>query len=215
MKQQPEQLVGQKKGARYCEDKRDIIVDVALDCFLERGYDGTTVEEIAKRASSAKATVYTRFGSKDEMYAAAVRLGFQQDIEALFSPPAPGRAARASLTQFGQALLAVVSSSRGKELCRLVVSAASSHPDSAKSCWALYTNLAVPSLVSLFEELKQRNELVVPNPARAAIMFMNMVCAETVMSGLFCPGESAERISAEDVVADAVDMMLRAYGVGP
>lgn len=41
------------------------IVEVALDLFLERGYDATTMEQIAERAEIGNSTLYRYFPSKD------------------------------------------------------------------------------------------------------------------------------------------------------
>jgi len=44
---------------------REQIVDVALDLFLEQGYDATTMEQIAERAEVGTTTLYRYFPSKD------------------------------------------------------------------------------------------------------------------------------------------------------
>lgn len=49
-------------------DKKERIIQVALALFGERSYDGTTVEEIAKKAEIAKGTVYLYYKSKDDIY---------------------------------------------------------------------------------------------------------------------------------------------------
>ncbi|HEY0248498.1 MAG TPA: helix-turn-helix domain-containing protein [Gryllotalpicola sp.] len=41
------------------------IVDVAVNLFLEKGYDGTTMEEIAEQAEVGTTTLYRYFPSKD------------------------------------------------------------------------------------------------------------------------------------------------------
>ncbi len=44
---------------------RQQIVDVALDLFVEQGYDETTMEQIAERAEVGSTTLYRYFPSKD------------------------------------------------------------------------------------------------------------------------------------------------------
>jgi AcrR family transcriptional regulator len=43
-----------------------------LDLFLERGVDGTSIEQVARRAGVGKLTVYRRWSSKEEMIAQAI-----------------------------------------------------------------------------------------------------------------------------------------------
>jgi TetR/AcrR family transcriptional regulator len=48
------------------------ILDAAETLFLERGYPGTTVEQIAARADVALGSLYGHFGGKEGVYAALV-----------------------------------------------------------------------------------------------------------------------------------------------
>jgi AcrR family transcriptional regulator len=48
-------------------DTKDRILDVALDLFVEQGFDGTSVREIAERVGTTKAALYYYFASKDEI----------------------------------------------------------------------------------------------------------------------------------------------------
>jgi len=44
---------------------REQIIDVALDLFIDQGYDETTMEQIAERAEIGSSTLYRYFPSKD------------------------------------------------------------------------------------------------------------------------------------------------------
>jgi AcrR family transcriptional regulator len=48
------------------------ILDAALELFLEKGMDATSIEQIAKRAGVAKLTLYRRWSSKEELLARAI-----------------------------------------------------------------------------------------------------------------------------------------------
>jgi AcrR family transcriptional regulator len=52
--------------------RRQQLLDVGLALFAERGYDGTSVEEIALRAEVSKPVVYEHFGGKEGLYAVVV-----------------------------------------------------------------------------------------------------------------------------------------------
>ena len=51
------------------------ILRAALELFAERGVDGTSIEQIAKRAGVARLTVYRRWSSKEELLAQAIAYG--------------------------------------------------------------------------------------------------------------------------------------------
>ncbi len=48
------------------------ILAAARDLFSERGFDGTTVDEIAQRAGVNKATLYYQIGDKQTLYAGVI-----------------------------------------------------------------------------------------------------------------------------------------------
>lgn len=50
--------------------RRPQILDSALDLFLAGGYDGTSMEAVAKAAGVTKPVVYDAFGSKDALFRA-------------------------------------------------------------------------------------------------------------------------------------------------
>jgi AcrR family transcriptional regulator len=50
----------------------DEVLDAALDAFAERGYDGTSVREIARRLGVSHNLIPQRFGSKERLWFAAV-----------------------------------------------------------------------------------------------------------------------------------------------
>ena len=49
------------------EDKRRRILSAALDCFEERGFAATRMEDIARSAGVAKGTIYNYFKGKEEL----------------------------------------------------------------------------------------------------------------------------------------------------
>jgi AcrR family transcriptional regulator len=53
-------------------DRREQLVVVARSRFAEKGFDGTSVEEIAARAEVSKPVVYEHFGGKEGIYAVVV-----------------------------------------------------------------------------------------------------------------------------------------------
>ena len=53
-------------------ERRHQLIDVARSLFAERGYEGTSIEEIAQRANVSKPVVYEHFGGKEGLYAVVV-----------------------------------------------------------------------------------------------------------------------------------------------
>jgi len=55
--------IGGRKGAGDRGDKRETILAAALELFVERGFYGTAVPEIAERAGVGAGTIYRYFES--------------------------------------------------------------------------------------------------------------------------------------------------------
>lgn len=49
-------------------ERREQLLDVGRTVFAEKGFDATTIEEIAERAGVTKPVVYEHFGGKDRLY---------------------------------------------------------------------------------------------------------------------------------------------------
>jgi AcrR family transcriptional regulator len=60
------------------EERRDAIVAAALHAFAEGGYAGTSTETIARAVGVSQPYLFQLFGTKRELFLAAVRHGFQR-----------------------------------------------------------------------------------------------------------------------------------------
>ena len=54
-------------------ERRDAILDAALECFVDRGFHGTAMPDIAKKTGIAAGTIYHYFASKEELVNALFR----------------------------------------------------------------------------------------------------------------------------------------------
>jgi AcrR family transcriptional regulator len=54
------------------KQRREQLIEVGRKLFADKGFEGTTVEEIASKASVSKPVVYEHFGGKEGLYAVVV-----------------------------------------------------------------------------------------------------------------------------------------------
>jgi AcrR family transcriptional regulator len=54
------------------KQRREQLLDIGRSLFAEKGFDATSVEEIAQRAGVSKPVVYEHFGGKEGLYAVVV-----------------------------------------------------------------------------------------------------------------------------------------------
>ena len=73
------------RSRRTAAERRGQRIEISRALFAERGFDGTSIEEIAARAEVSKPVVYEHFGGKEGLYAVVVDrevrslLGMMQD----------------------------------------------------------------------------------------------------------------------------------------
>ena len=61
-----------KRSRMTGPQRREQLLDVGRSLFAERGFDATSVEEVAHRADVSKPVVYAHFGGKEGLYNAVV-----------------------------------------------------------------------------------------------------------------------------------------------
>jgi len=66
---------GQRERAAHLgpERRRPLVLDAAFDLLLEHGYEGTSMDAIARAAGVTKPVVYDCFPSKEELFKALLR----------------------------------------------------------------------------------------------------------------------------------------------
>jgi AcrR family transcriptional regulator len=72
-----------KRVRMTAQERREQLVGVARSVFAERGFEATSVEEIAERAGVSKPVVYQHFGGKEGIYAVIVDREVRQLTDAL------------------------------------------------------------------------------------------------------------------------------------
>jgi AcrR family transcriptional regulator len=59
-------------GTEQPRDRKDEILDIATHLFADRGYDGTSMNDVAERVGMRKASLFYHFTTKDALYEAAL-----------------------------------------------------------------------------------------------------------------------------------------------
>lgn len=71
------------KFRRRKERRPDEITRAALDAFAEKGYDGTRVNDVARRAGVSKGLLYLYFRTKEELFKAVIKSVVMPRLDAL------------------------------------------------------------------------------------------------------------------------------------
>ncbi|MDQ3093359.1 MAG: TetR/AcrR family transcriptional regulator [Actinomycetota bacterium] len=91
-------------------ERREQLIDIARALFASRGFEGTSIEEIASRAEVSKPVVYEHFGGKEGLYAVVVDREVRQLLDMMRTALTAGHP-RELLEQAALALLDYVEQS--------------------------------------------------------------------------------------------------------
>ncbi len=88
-------------------ERRRQLIEIGRALFAERGYDATSIEEIAQRARVSKPVVYEHFGGKEGLYAVVVDREMSMLLDMITSSLTRNRS-RVRLEQVALALLTYI-----------------------------------------------------------------------------------------------------------
>src|SRR5271154_5278066 len=107
--------------------KRRQILDGARRVFLADGFDGASMNDIARVAGVSKGTLYVYFDSKERLFEALIREDRKQQAERLVFPGEPGDP-RELLREFGRRLVEIMTRPESIAHLRVVIAATGKFP---------------------------------------------------------------------------------------
>lgn len=191
------------------EDRRQAIVDAAMKVFREMGYERASMSEISARVGGSKATLYSYFKSKEELYATAmVEATEEQRRHVLSHLMPPGADIKRSLEEFAKASLNLITTLEVLAVMRTAIAEGASSK-LGPLLYDLGPRAVWEEVTAYLARLMEAGELRQGDPEIAAMHFKGLIEA-----GIFEPAlyGASPRISNETGAQQAVEIFLRAYG---
>lgn len=190
--------------------KRRQILDGARKVFLDLGFDGASMGEIARSAGVSKGTLYVYFADKSRLFEAIVEEESLAQGKVAFNLD-PGRDVTTTLMDFGQAYIQLLCRPGGGSATRTVMAIAERMPEVGRRFYDNVVSLTIAKLAAYLEVHVQSGDLEIEDCRLAATQFMQLCQASLFMPFLFqaAPAPSAERIA--HVVGSATRIFLAGY----
>ena len=148
------------------------LIGVARGVFLEHGYAGTTMDDVAARARISKSSLYRAHASPELLYAAVVRdwaaAGRDAMSPHLETPLRSGQDVRSDLVAFCEVLRAGVLDHEVLQMRRLVTTESTRQPDVADEYFTQSWERNIDALADVLRDLHDQGRLTVPHPRLAA-----------------------------------------------
>ncbi len=148
----------------------------AAALFLDRGYDGVTIDEIVREVGGSKASVYSFYGGKDGLFVAVMDDMIIDLTTPLQRLKLGGLTLDQGLTRFASTLLSILLGERHLAFQRLVITEALRHPQIGQS-WFRHGPAATRAVLAAFLAEQRTRGVLRPDidPAHAAVLFHDMV----------------------------------------
>src|SRR6202795_2317625 len=152
------------RAARAAE-RRQAIIEAALDEFIARGFTATRLDDIAKRAGVAKGTIYLHFKDKESMFEELIRTALVPLIGRLAPPPLAGGSIRDAVEGFARTFIQEVAGTRRGDIVRLIVAEGPRFPDIADFYYREVVSRGLAGMRALIElgiargEIQQKDQI--------------------------------------------------------
>lgn len=186
----------------------DDLLAVAREVFLQRGYRGASMDEVARRARISKASLYREHASKSALYAAVVHHWTLAGRDAMRPALERLRASddlRRGLVDLAETMRAGILSPPVVAMRRLVTAEAREQPEVAATYLEESWNTSIRRLAEALQALAGSGRLRIEDPAAAAEQFTWLVIGAPLNARMLGGDGSATGVDA------AVDLFLAGY----
>jgi AcrR family transcriptional regulator len=205
----PQRSPLQIEGEEHSSKRRQIL-DGARKVFMELGFDGASMGEIARAAGVSKGTLYVYFTDKSRLFEAIVEEEKIEQGKTAFNFD-PGRDLDTTLPEFGRAYISLLCRPGGGSAIRTVMAIAERMPDVGSRFYAQVIAHTVDRFAAYLDARARLGELVMEDTQLAAWQFMQMCQATLFQAFIFQakPAPSPEQIAR--VVDSATEVFFAAY----
>jgi len=202
-------LIGDEDSA-----KRRQILAGASKVFMDLGFDGASMGEIARAAGVSKGTLYVYFADKSRLFQAIVEEESLEQGKVAFDFD-PARDVPTTLREFGQAYIELLCRPGGGSAIRTVMAIAERMPEVGRRYYEHVLENTINRLAAYLEAHVKAGDLAIDDCQLAASQFMLTCQAALFLPLIFqaAPPPSAERMA--QVVESATRMFLAAYQAKP
>jgi AcrR family transcriptional regulator len=195
------------------DERRDAIVAIAKEVFATNGYAGTSMSNIAARVGGSKATLYSYFKSKEELFAAVVEKKCEK-IGKLLTEARIGSGGnlRAALTHFGERFAELILNEESVATFRLAIAEAARFPEIGQTIYNSGIRENQRRIADFLEQAKDTGQLRSDTEVLSAAEQFTDLCLSGIHRRCLWnvpPPPGAGEIRAN--VARAVETFMRAY----
>uniref|UniRef100_UPI003F8176DC TetR/AcrR family transcriptional regulator n=1 Tax=Xanthomonas sp. 0924 TaxID=2835534 RepID=UPI003F8176DC len=195
------------------EEKRDAIVQAASEVFLELGFEGASMSQIAARVGGSKRTLYGYFPSKEELFVAFAKDMSDRYIDPLLDALSQSNGpVAATLQRFGEDILGFLCAPSSITIWQTIIGVSG-----RSDVGALFFNSGpeegVQRMADYLQTQMDRGAIRCADVLIASRQFGGLLEAETLMPCLFGALKDPSPEYLRGAAQRAVEMFLAAYAL--
>jgi AcrR family transcriptional regulator len=164
--------------AERAAERRQAIVEAALDEFIALGFTATRIDDVAKRAGVAKGTIYLHFKDKEALFEELVRTAIVPLLSRLTPVTPPSGSVRDALEGFARAFIQEVANTKRGDIIRLILAEGPRFPAIADFYYREVISRGLAAIRALIELGVKRGEIREP----ALADFPQLVVAPAIVA---------------------------------
>ncbi len=193
-------------------EKRRQILDGAREVFRAKGYEGASMDGIAKAAGVSKGTLYVYFTNKDELFAELITDEKRELAAALDAFQPKAESFRENLRAFAISFNEHLTDENHMSTIRMVVGAVEKFPSVGAMFFRAGAERGTTRLTEVFREAVETGRLKPCDPEVAAHHFIALCTSEVMKKSLFGCQLRPTGKDAERIVDNGLDVFMAYYG---
>ncbi|WP_406736028.1 TetR/AcrR family transcriptional regulator [Thioclava sp. GXIMD4215] len=193
--------------------KFDQVLEGARKVFLRDGFEGASVDDIAREAGGSKATLYSYVPDKRLLFMVFAQQECAMQAQSSMSPmEAMDAPIEVVLTGAAEKLTTYIFSDFGRDIFRICVAEAERFPEVGRQFYATGHVVVCDKLVGLMRRGAERGELKIEDFDFAAEQFLELCKANLHAKIVFGLPEMLTEDCRQRTVKEAVAMFMARYG---
>ena len=207
----PQNPAARTKSEIRTERVTNRLLDAASKFFMERGFEATSMGEIARYARASKETFYRHFPGKDDLFRAVVIRGARMVAGELSAVLLTHETPDKALAAFGELFLDRILAKDSISFQRMMMMERERFPELVQSLREDGRERVRASLARYLDEQIARGRLRKMDTAVGARQFLDLVAADMIFAATRCGRPKPSKSQIRQRVKEAVDCFLHGY----
>lgn len=199
-----------KKGRKF-----DQVLAGARKVFLVDGFEGASVDHIAKAAGVSKATLYSYFPDKRHLFMEVAKVECARQAGAAFETIDFTAPADKVLGGIAIQFVDFITSDFGQRIFRICVAEGDRFPALGREFYQSGPEMVRKQIMAFLSMAVERGDLIIDDLPLAADQFAELCKADLFPRMVFKQEQAFSDAEKLRVVGGAVEMFMARYGAGP